>query len=300
MISTHGALSLSREPGQAILIDGRISFLCSGETVSDFVWLDDEPELGIDCSSGQDSISRPTVSMLPGFPATDQLLLALGVMAVPVTLVLVETDQHTYNSLYSWKQNRRAVKTVSPIITQLGDGRVSMGLFAAFLSYGYLANDETATRAGIIGLESFALSGLTTQLLKHLFSRERPSVASRSGGKFQRPFSYFRQGRHQRRGFAHYDAFPSGHTATAFAAATTLADVYRRPWVTYTAFTMATAVALSRITEGTHWASDCFVGALLGVSGTKLVEYFNDQSRSLSILPVSSGNETGITLSVRF
>ncbi len=173
-------------------------------------------------------------------------------------------------------------------------------MFGGLLVYGLYAEDQVAKRAGVIGLESFALSGATTQLLKHLFSRERPSAASRRGGKFSRPFAYFRQNRDRKRGYANYDAFPSGHTATVFAAAATLTDVYRKPWLSYTSYATASAVAISRITESTHWVSDCFVGALVGVFSTKVVEWLNDRSSSVSIVPQSDSDDMGIMLSIRF
>ncbi len=229
----------------------------------------------------------------------NQTLLALAVCAIPVTLALLETDQQTYSSLHSWKKRNPVVNTLSPIVTQLGDGTTSLTMFGGLFFYGTFAKEQSAKQAGIVGLESFALSGATTQLLKHVFSRERPSTATKAGGAFQAPFSYFRQRHEKRRGFSHFDAFPSGHSATVFAAATTLADAYQKPWVAYTAYGTATAVAISRITESTHWASDVFAGAVIGIFSTKAVEWFN-QSSTITIIPLSDSEDAGLTLSVRF
>jgi hypothetical protein len=73
-----------------------------------------------------------------------------------------------------------------------------------------------------------------------------------------------------------YDAFPSGHTATAFSIATVFAtqysDIKAVPILCYSA---ATAVGISRLTEHEHWASDVFVGALIGyLSGKQVVQNF--------------------------
>jgi membrane-associated phospholipid phosphatase len=231
---------------------------------------------------------------------SNQSLVALAVMAVPITVALLETDQETHSALYHWKRSNPTVSKLSPIVTQLGEGTTSVGLFGGMFLYGTFADSRSEKQAGIIGLESFVVSGFTTQLLKHLFSRERPSAATRQGGRFQRPFSYFRQRGGEKRGYANFDAFPSGHTATAFAAATTLSDIYQKPWVPYVAYGTATAVAISRITERAHWASDCFVGALIGIFSTKAVEWFNGQMYSVSVCREADSEEAGISFSVRF
>lgn len=58
-------------------------------------------------------------------------------------------------------------------------------------------------------------------------------------------------------------SFPSGHTATSFAAATVL-SVYAPRWrVPF--FLLATAIGLSRIYNGMHYPTDVLAGAVLGV-----------------------------------
>jgi hypothetical protein len=52
--------------------------------------------------------------------------------------------------------------------------------------------------------------------------------------------------------------------------------------------------------ERTHWLSDCFVGAIIGHYGTKLVERLNDGSSSVSLLPQADERQYGLLLSVKF
>jgi membrane-associated phospholipid phosphatase len=59
-------------------------------------------------------------------------------------------------------------------------------------------------------------------------------------------------------------SFPSGHAATAFAAATAVALLY--PRLRVPALLIAALVALSRVYLGVHYWSDVVVGSLVGVA----------------------------------
>jgi membrane-associated phospholipid phosphatase len=219
--------------------------------------------------------------------------------AVLLTAVMFQYDQQIYDDLYRWKMSNPAVKKISPVITNLGDGKFSIGLFGGFVGYGLIFKDAKTCEVGKIGLESFLLTGVTVQLLKHLCGRERPSAATRDGGFWHGPFSYLREPKGGK-GISSFDAFPSGHTTTVFAAATTISDFYTEPWVSYTCYSLASITAISRITESTHWMSDCFIGAIIGYYGTKLVEKWNYSSGDITLLPQADEHQYGLLLSVKF
>ena len=63
-------------------------------------------------------------------------------------------------------------------------------------------------------------------------------------------------------GVPHSGAFPSGHAASAFAAATVIAWASRR--LAIPAYVLATLVAWSRVYVGVHWPLDVIGGAALG------------------------------------
>jgi membrane-associated phospholipid phosphatase len=220
--------------------------------------------------------------------------------AVLLTAVMFHYDQQIYDDLYRWKMSNPAVKKISPVITNLGDGSFSIGLFGGFVGYGLIFKDAKTCEVGKIGLESFLLTGVTVQLLKHLCGRERPSAATRDGGFWHGPFAYIHNPKGGGRGISSFDAFPSGHAVTAFAAATTISDFYTEPWVSYTCYSLASLTAISRITESTHWMSDCFVGAIIGYYGTKLVEKWNYGSGDITLLPQADEHQYGLVLSVKF
>lgn len=73
-------------------------------------------------------------------------------------------------------------------------------------------------------------------------------------------------------------SFPSGHTATAFAAATMLSKEYGHlsPWVGVGAYSCATATGLMRVANNKHWLSDVMVGAGVGILSTEFGYWLAD------------------------
>ncbi len=68
-----------------------------------------------------------------------------------------------------------------------------------------------------------------------------------------------------------YDAFPSGHTAIAFANASILHEEYghRSVWYSIGGYTNATAVGGLRLLNNRHWLADVLTGAGIGIGATK-------------------------------
>jgi membrane-associated phospholipid phosphatase len=228
-------------------------------------------------------------------------MIVLGVAgAVTMTAFLIHYDQDIYDEIHSWRENNALVRKASPVITNLGDGAFSAGLFGGFVGYGLIFEDKKSFEVGKIGIESFLLTGVSVQLFKYLCGRERPSDATRPGGFWYGPFAYFDKHKGGKRGLAAFDSFPSGHTTTAFSAATTLSDFYTEPWVSYTSYSLASLVGVSRVMERTHWLSDCFVGAIIGHYGTRLVEKLNYNSGGITLLPQADEHQYGLLLSVKF
>jgi undecaprenyl-diphosphatase len=92
------------------------------------------------------------------------------------------------------------------------------------------------------------VASLAAHALKELFDRERPPVADPSLGSLA--------------SIPDNPSFPSGHSATAFAAATTVAILC--PRLRPVALAVAVAVALSRVYLRVHFPLDVAAGALVG------------------------------------
>jgi membrane-associated phospholipid phosphatase len=101
-------------------------------------------------------------------------------------------------------------------------------------------------------LLAIAVSGIGVQIVKHLIGRARPRLLAQMGTLSFHPFTSPDA----------YASFPSGHTASAFAAATALSLML--PRYHRVLFLCATAIGLSRIVVGQHYPSDVLAGAAFG------------------------------------
>ncbi len=185
---------------------------------------------------------------------------------------LFESDDEVYEYLHGVRMRSSVLSTVSPVVSTMGLGTFSIALFSGFYAYHFITGDQSSLRTANLGMETFLFSGIATQILKNTFGRERPSMMTKEGGRWSGPLSYFEHRDNGSKSIASYDAFPSGHTATIFAAAASIADSYPEKWVSYAAYGTATLVGISRVMESAHWPSDVFVGAIIGIGSTKIVE----------------------------
>lgn len=67
-------------------------------------------------------------------------------------------------------------------------------------------------------------------------------------------------------------SMPSGHTATAFMAASLLHKEYGMvsPWYSIAGYSLATTAGVMRVINNQHWMSDVLVGAGIGILGTEI------------------------------
>lgn len=99
-------------------------------------------------------------------------------------------------------------------------------------------------------------------------------------------------------------SFPSGHAGNAFSTATVMSEIYgpEHPWVPFVAYPLATGVALARLNDDRHWASDVFVGGAIGFFVGEMVTRFNPflDRADVSIRPLGQPGYDGAALAMRF
>lgn len=194
------------------------------------------------------------------------------------TALLIAIDEPVYKSFRDFKNDHTWVQKTSPVATQLGEFYVPYAISALYCLKGLAFDDEHALDTGLLSVQAMIHSAVVVQLLKHLFGRMRPYV--RNGEDvWYGPRMFFKR---YSGGFSSYDAFPSGHTITAFSLAAVVAERSEHTWVKATAYSLAGLCGLSRLTEHDHWLSDVVVGAAMGIAIGKLVVRNHEQSVTLT------------------
>ena len=220
---------------------------------------------------------------------------------------------HFDNDIDVWarvqKQKYEWVDKSSPVITNFGSvygySTVAVvGLVSAVFK------NKKGVETSLLASQALITSGAWVQLIKHLTGREDPSASyiysKIPGGKWWGPFSQYDQDLPVYKSVSSFDAFPSGHTAAAFSMATVFAMQYGdRKAIPVICYSAATLVGISRLTEHAHWASDVFVGGLIGyICGKQVVDHHNklfskslpDQRVKPEFSFIQNSNQIGIRL----
>ncbi len=134
----------------------------------------------------------------------------------------------------------------------------------AFFLYGYASNRQYVEDTSVLLAVSEALSFSFEQGLKRIVKRERPFLTLQNVHvDHLEP--------------AHSYSFPSGHSAIAFALATTLSLRYPEPYVYFPLHAWAFFVGYGRIYLGQHYPSDVLAGAVIGSGFSILIYTFRDE-----------------------
>lgn len=176
----------------------------------------------------------------------------------------------------------------------LGDGWTHTLIAASFLGYGLGAGNSRALQTASQLAEGMLTTGFTTQLLKHLTGRESPFVASRDGGRW-RPFpDQIEYHKH----VPEYDAFPSGHLATAMMMVTVIAENYpEKKFIRPIGYTLMTVLSFEMVNNGVHWFSDYPIALAIGYSLGKIA-VSRGRKTVYSKLPLGEGQVAGREISV--
>lgn len=155
---------------------------------------------------------------------------------------LARLDQDIFDAIYDEPPQSEPLGTIMEAGTYFGDGRTMLGVSLLLMAYGGDKNRET----GRLLTSTFISTGVIVWGMKEIIGRKRP-LDDVVGNP----------------------AFPSGHTAYAFAGATLLGNRY--PKFRIPLYVGAGLVGITRIYLGRHYASDVIAGAAVGTITGALV-----------------------------
>ncbi len=183
------------------------------------------------------------------------LLLALLCTA---TIQAQNWEINTVHRINSWdsgfiRQYNKVISRTEPYI--------AVGVPVAMAVASWINHDKQLFKDAVYVGTSVAGTFVLTYGMKYLFDRERPY--ERYPHRVH-PFSTESS-----------PSFPSGHTATAFALATSLSIKYPKWYVIAPSAVWACSVGVSRMNEGVHYPTDVLAGAAIGAGCAVLNIYVN-------------------------
>lgn len=185
------------------------------------------------------------------------------------------------NAVKTGSQDLRGSGTngLASTVRHFGQPEVYATTALGLLTAGIVTGNPKLSGMGKHLTASLALTSGVIYGGKAFFGRARPDDPIREGDDFGM--------------FSGRGSLPSGHTAMAFALATSLADDIDRPWATVGLYGAATAVGWSRINDDRHWLSDVAAGAVLGIASAKFASgrwtIFGLRAPSLIAGPAGTG-----------
>ena len=167
-------------------------------------------------------------------------------------------DINTLHKINSW--DGKFIRNYNKIISRT-EPYIAVGVPVAMVLAAWVKKDRELLKDAVYVGTSVAGAFVVTYGLKYLIDRERP-------------FDRYPDRVHA---YSHETSpsFPSGHTATAFALATSLCVKYPKWYVIGPSALWACSVGMSRMNEGVHYPSDVLAGAVIGAGCAVVNIYVN-------------------------
>lgn len=173
-------------------------------------------------------------------------------LAIAGTAAFTLLDQPIHHAT---QERNDSKDDVASVVKHFGQPEVYATVGLGTIAVGLIAGDDRIKLAGLRISSAVLLAGGTVGVVKTVIGRWRPYQTNHAW-QFK-PFN------------THYASFPSGHTAVAFALATSISDEVHRTWATIPLYLIATGTGLSRLNDDKHWFSDVIAGSMVGFASAK-------------------------------
>lgn len=188
-----------------------------------------------------------------------------------ITIALSLADEPVQQSALRLRNRNTRLNNISKVVTNFG-GLNEVFTVAGIGAYGLISSNDRLVNTTLLSSQAFIVGGTITTVLKFISGRTRPSYYPSDVEAEPRFLGPFHKNLNDANGSYENSSFPSGHSTVAFAVATVFASEYKdNPIVPVIAYSAASLISLSRITENKHWVTDVFSGAALGYFTGKLV-----------------------------
>lgn len=167
-------------------------------------------------------------------------------------------DINTVHSINGW--DGKFIRNYNKVISRT-EPYLAVGVPVAMAVTAWIKHDRDLLKDAVYVGTSVAGTFVLTYGMKYIFDRQRPY--ERYPDRVH-PYSY-----------EHSPSFPSGHTATVFALATSLSLKYPKWYVIAPSALWACSVGVSRMNEGVHYPSDVLAGAAIGAGCAVANIYIN-------------------------
>lgn len=259
--------SVATKPGDSIILNGLPSDSLAPLSTSEEYNLTAKEFLHLQAGSIKEAFLKPFHMSGRDWAAAGKFALVLGALSF--------ADRPVQELALDMRNTNQGLVDVSHQVTRFGGPYVvyAMGALGA---YSFLLKKEKLQTTTLLSVQAFITSGLLERTVKLIAGRQRPFIISSAKGGpepiFHGPVYVLRERREDRVG----SSFPSGHTTAAFAVATVFSETYKnKPWIPVVAYSAASLVGVSRLTENKHWLTDVVAGAALGfLTGKQVVKNY--------------------------
>lgn len=196
---------------------------------------------------------------------TDNTSLSLWFLGAATSLHFKQIEN---DAREDWRQHQQMSASLANAGDFLGSGIATAAIIAG--QYYWDPNESHWKNHA----RAFAWEAFTVTVLKYSFGKQRPGDRN------------------------NYVSFPSGHTATAFATATSLTYAYG--WKAgVLAYPLAAFVGASRMADDMHWLSDVVAGSFVGIIIARAAQPDSAPANSM-LIPAFSRENASLNFYYRF